>query len=130
MTDNKETEIDARDLRRAFGHFATGVTIVTTLDESGAPCGFTANSFTSVSIDPPLLLVNIAKSAFGRDAFTGSRGFAINILAANQRDLSNRFARAGTDKFANQDWHSAITGSPIIDAVVALSRSMQAITSS
>ena len=69
MTDSNEAEIDARDLRRAFGHFATGVTIVTTLDEAGAPCGFTANSFTSVSIDPPLLLVNIAKSAFGRDAF-------------------------------------------------------------
>ena len=119
MTDNKAAEIDARDLRRAFGHFATGVTIVTTLDEAGTPCGFTANSFTSVSIDPPLLLVNIAKSAFGRDAFTGSRGFAINILAADQRDLSNRFARAGTDKFANQDWHTAVTGSPIIDAVVA-----------
>ncbi len=119
MTDNNETELDVRDLRRAFGHFATGVTIVTTLDASGSPCGFTANSFTSVSIDPPLLLVNIARSAFGCDAFTGSRGFAVNILAANQRDLSNRFARVGTDKFANQDWHAAVTGSPIIDEVVA-----------
>jgi flavin reductase (DIM6/NTAB) family NADH-FMN oxidoreductase RutF len=119
MTDSNEAEFDARDLRRAFGHFATGVTIVTTLDASGNPCGFTANSFTSVSIDPPLLLVNIARSAFGCDAFTGSRGFAVNILAANQRDLSNRFARAGTDKFANQDWHAAVTGSPIIDEVVA-----------
>ncbi len=119
MTDNNEAELDARDLRRAFGHFATGVTIVTTLDASGSPCGFTANSFTSVSIDPPLLLVNIARSAFGRDAFTESRGFAVNILAANQRDLSHRFARAGIDKFANQDWHAAVTGSPIIDEVVA-----------
>lgn len=119
MTDTNEAEFDARNLRSAFGHFATGVTVVTTLDASGAPCGFTANSFTSVSIDPPLLLVNIARSAFGRDAFTESRGFAVNILAANQRDLSNRFARAGTDKFANQKWQTAVTGSPIIDEVVA-----------
>ena len=64
-------------------------------------------------------MVNIARSAFGRDAFTESRGFAVNILAANQRDLSNRFARAGTDKFANQKWQTAVTGSPIIDEVVA-----------
>ena len=119
MTNKKEAEIDARDLRSAFGHFATGVTVVTTLDTTGAPCGFTANSFTSVSIDPPLLLVNIARSAYGCDAFTGSRGFAVNILAANQRELSNRFARAGTDKFANQHWHAEITGSPIIEGVVA-----------
>jgi len=119
MTDSNEAEFDARNLRSAFGHFATGVTVVTTLDASGTPCGFTANSFTSVSIDPPLLLVNIARSAFGCDAFTEARGFAVNILAANQRDLSNRFARAGTDKFANQKWQTAVTGSPIIDEVVA-----------
>jgi len=119
MTASNEVEFDARDLRRAFGNFATGVTIVTTLDVGGNPCGFTANSFTSVSIEPPLLLVNIAKSAFGCDAFTGSRSFAVNILARDQRDLSNRFAAAGTDKFANQGWSAALTGSPIIDDVVA-----------
>ena len=119
MTASNEAEFDARDLRRAFGNFATGVTIVTTLDADGKPCGFTANSFTSVSIEPPLLLVNIAKAAFGCDAFTESRGFAVNILARNQRDLSNRFAAAGTDKFANIGWAGAITGAPIIDDVVA-----------
>jgi flavin reductase (DIM6/NTAB) family NADH-FMN oxidoreductase RutF len=119
MTDNRNSEFDARDLRRAFGNFATGVTIVTTLDASGAPCGFTANSFTSVSIEPPLLLVNIARSAFGCDAFTQARGFAVNILAADQRDLSNRFARAGTDKFASLGFREATTGAPIIDGVVA-----------
>ena len=119
MTASNPVEFDARDLRRAFGNFATGVTIVTTLDAGGNPCGFTANSFTSVSIEPPLLLVNIAKSAFGCDAFTWSRGFAVNILARDQRDLSNRFAAAGTDKFANQGWSAAVTGSPIIDDVVA-----------
>jgi flavin reductase (DIM6/NTAB) family NADH-FMN oxidoreductase RutF len=119
MTASNEAEFDARDLRRAFGNFATGVTIVTTLDGDGNPCGFTANSFTSVSIEPPLLLVNIARAAFGCDAFTGSQGFAVNILARDQRDLSNRFAAAGTDKFANLGWSGAATGSPIIDDVVA-----------
>ena len=119
MIANNEAEFDARDLRRAFGNFATGVTIVTTLDADGNPCGFTANSFTSVSIEPPLLLVNIAKAAFGCDAFTGSSGFAVNILARDQRDLSNRFAAAGTDKFAHLGWSGAVTGAPIIDDVVA-----------
>ena len=119
MTDTNEVEFDGRDLRRAFGHFATGVTIVTTLDAAGNPCGFTANSFTSVSIDPPLLLVNIGKSAFGCSVFTASRGFAVNILARDQRELSNRFATAGSDKFAAVDWHAAQTGSPLLDGVVA-----------
>ena len=110
---------DGRDLRRAFGNFATGVTIVTTLDAEGNPCGFTANSFTSVSIDPPLLLVSIAKTAYGCDVFTRSRGYAVNILARDQRELSNRFAAAGTDKFAGLEWRSQQSGSPIIDGVVA-----------
>ena len=119
MTDSNEAEFDARDLRRAFGNFATGVTIVTTVDSDGKPCGFTANSFSSVSIDPPLLLVSIAKTAYGCDIFTSSHGFAVNILSQDQRDLSNRFARAGTDKFADLGWRGVVTGAPIIDNVVA-----------
>lgn len=119
MTDHTESPFDGRDLRRAFGNFATGVTIVTTLDAQGTPCGFTANSFTSVSIDPPLLLVSIARSAYGCEVFTSSSGFAVNILAREQRDLSNRFAAAGTDKFAGLGWQAKASGSPIIDAVVA-----------
>lgn len=119
MTGNNENEIDGRDLRRAFGSFATGVTIVTTLDDEGGPCGFTANSFASVSIDPPLLLVNIAKSAYGCSAFTSSSGFVVNILGHSQRDLSNLFASAGADKFAAVDWQAAATGAPIIADVIA-----------
>ena len=119
MTDHQATEIDGRDLRRAFGNFATGVTIVTTLDADGNPCGFTANSFTSVSIDPPLLLVSIAKAAYGCAVFTASRGFAVNILALDQRELSNRFASAGADKFDGLKWREEASGSPVIDGVVA-----------
>lgn len=117
ITDN--ADFDARDLRRAFGSFATGVTIVTTLDQQGKPCGFTANSFSSVSIDPPLLLVSIAKSAYGCDAFVASNGFAVNILCADQRELSNRFASAGADKFADLDWQIEENGSPLIKGVIA-----------
>lgn len=110
---------DPRDLRRAFGCFMTGVTIVTTQDENGQPNGFTANSFTSVSIDPPLLLVNIATAAYGFPVFSRAGGFAVNILAGNQRDLSVRFARAGEDKFAGLSWQGGPTGSPLLDDVVA-----------
>ena len=125
MTGTDSSGFDVRDLRRAFGNFATGVTIVTTLDGNGEPCGFTANSFTSVSLEPPLLLVNIARSAYGCDIFTASKNFAVNILAQDQRSLSNRFARAGTDKFAGQRWHAEKTGSPILDGVVAWFDCMQ-----
>jgi len=119
MTETDQTGFDAGDLRRAFGHFATGVTIVTTLDGQGKPCGFTANSFTSVSLDPPLVLVSIARSAHGCDVFTAAAGYAVNILAQDQRQLSNRFARAGVDKFADLDWRGAVTGAPILAGVVA-----------
>ena len=111
--------IDPLDLRRAFGAFATGVTIVTTADKNAEVYGFTANSFTSVSLDPPLLLVNIAKSAYGLQIFTGAPGFAVNILAENQRDLSNKFASRGADKFADTSWTTKSTGSPVFDDVIA-----------
>jgi len=120
MAANNTTKaINTFDLRRAFGSFATGVTIVTTLDGEDVPCGFTANSFSSVSLDPPLLLVSIAKSAFGLSIFSESKGFAINILADHQRNLSNLFASQGADKFSNVEWQQRATGSPLLDNVVA-----------
>lgn len=111
--------IDPLDLRRAFGAFATGVTIVTTADQNGDVFGFTANSFSSVSLAPPLLLVNIAKSAYGLRIFTEASGFAVNILAEKQRDLSNTFASRGADKFADASWSAKKTGSPVFDGVIA-----------
>ena len=89
------------------------------MDDQDQPCGFTANSFSSVSLDPPLLLVSIAKSAFGLTVFSESKGFAINILAEQQRNLSNLFASQGADKFANVEWQQQATGSPLLDNVVA-----------
>ena len=84
-----------RAFRDALGTFATGVTIVTTLDSAGDPVGVTASSFNSVSLDPPLILWSLAKDSLSHDAFCGSGHFAIHVLAASQEALSNRFARRG-----------------------------------
>lgn len=111
--------IDPRTLRDAFGAFMTGVTIVTTTGTDGEPVGFTANSFASVSLDPPLLLVCLARTSRNFENFTKAGGFAVNILAEQQKDLSNTFARPVEDRFANIDWKSGPHGSPVLGGVAA-----------
>lgn len=121
ITDNSfpaNQTFDPLDLRRAFGSFATGITVVTTTDKAGDVYGFTANSFTSVSLDPPLLLVNIGKAAYGLEAFANAEGFAVNILSEKQKNLSNVFASKGADKFKSVDWTPKTTGSPVLDGVI------------
>lgn len=110
---------NTRLLRDSFGAFMTGVTVVTAMDEAGAPVGFTANSFSSVSLDPPLLLVSIAKSSGSLAAFTKGTGFAINILSETQKDVSNTFARPVGDRFAAVEWRKGPAGSPLIEGVSA-----------
>ena len=110
---------DIHDLRRALGTFATGVTVVTTLDAHGAPRGFTANSFTSVSLEPALILVCIAKSASSCPVFRQAESFAVNILAEHQRDVSTLFSSPGGDRFASLEWTTRATGCPVIEGVVA-----------
>lgn len=117
MTDPEP--IDPRALRRAFGAFATGVTIATTLDAEGAPVGFTANSFSSVSLEPPLLLVCLAETALSFAAFRDAGRFAVNILGAQQRSLSTAFATRGADKFNGVPWRPERTGAPVIEGAVA-----------
>ncbi len=90
------TQTDARRLLRdAFGTFMTGVTVVTTIghlgESTGKALGFTANSFSSVSLEPPLLLVSIARSSSNYATFSTTKGFAINILAEDQREISKTF---------------------------------------
>lgn len=113
------TEIDPRALRNAFGAFMTGVTVVTTHDRDGNPLGFTANSFTSVSLDPPLVLVCLANSSRNYDAFNEASGFAVNVLSEEQKDVSNTFARPVEDRFAAVDWQAGPHGSPVFDGVSA-----------
>ncbi|MDX1400425.1 MAG: flavin reductase family protein [Kiloniellales bacterium] len=111
MTDSAFNPLD---LRRAFGTFATGVTVVTTRDTSGRPLGFTANSFTSVSLEPPLVLVCLARSAGCYDVFVNAKNYAVNILAEDQRETSARFAARGFEKFEGVEWRKATTGAPIL----------------
>src|SRR5687768_18021864 len=111
------TGCDPRTLRDALGCFATGVTVVTCLDPEGRPVGFTANSFTSVSLDPPLLLVCVAKTARDYSTMTAAEHFAINILSEAQKDVSIKFARPLEDRFAAVDWARAPNGCPIFAQV-------------
>jgi flavin reductase (DIM6/NTAB) family NADH-FMN oxidoreductase RutF len=110
---------DPRALRDAFGCFMTGVTVVTTVDAGGKPVGFTANSFSSVSMDPPLLLISIANRSSSLDAFLTGKGFAVNVLAEGQKEISATFARASDDRFANVYWRHGPVGSPLIAGVSA-----------
>lgn len=105
--------------RRACGRFPTGVTIASVVDRQGVPHGLTVNSFTSVSLDPPLVLVALAHSASVMAAFRGARFFAVNVLAAGQRALSERFARKGHDRFDGLEWHAGETGAPLLPGTLA-----------
>lgn len=119
MQDDTQPAFDVRAFRSALGTFLTGVTVVTTVDAEGAPRGFTANSFTSVSLDPPLVLVCIGKSASTFEAFRASRHFCVNILAEEQKDVSSRFASRSADRFSAVSWLPGICGSPVLEGVSA-----------
>jgi crotonobetainyl-CoA:carnitine CoA-transferase CaiB-like acyl-CoA transferase/flavin reductase (DIM6/NTAB) family NADH-FMN oxidoreductase RutF len=108
-----------RGLRDAFGRFATGVTVVTTRQPDGTPRGFTANSFTSVSLDPPLLLVCIGKAALSCETFANAGHFAVNILSDDQKDVSGLFASQSAEKFEIAKWHPDAQDVPVIDGALA-----------
>lgn len=110
---------DVKAFRQALGSFLTGVTVVTTRNAAGEMRGFTANSFSSVSLDPPLILVCIAKTASSYPVFSAADNFAVSILAAAQKDVSALFASKSPDKFAGADWHLGPAGSPVISGAAA-----------
>jgi len=110
---------DPRKLRDALGTFATGVTIITTLGPLGEPVGFTANSFGSVSLDPPLVLFSLSKQAQSLVAFQAASAFAVNVLSEDQQALSDRFATRHADKWegvAHETWQ---LGVPILSDSLA-----------
>ncbi len=113
------TSIDPRALRDAFGSFMTGVTVVTTLDHKGDPVGFTANSFSSVSLDPPLLLICPGKFLSSHDVFAKCSHFAVNILSEGQREVSNTFASYKGDRFAKVDNFRGVGDLPLIQGALA-----------
>ncbi len=110
--------IDKQEFRRVLGHFAAGVTIVTTIGDDGTPYGLTATAFTSVSLDPPLVLVCVDKQAESHPHFHASRVFAVNFLAADQQALSRRFAVSGGDKFTGVRLRQGVTGAPVLADVL------------
>lgn len=105
---------DARTFRDALGCFATGVTVVTAIGPDGTPIGLTANSFTSVSLDPPLLLVCIANDAGSAPVLREAERFAVNVLQIGQQPTSNRFAGKGEDRFAATPWEVGEYGTPVL----------------
>jgi flavin reductase (DIM6/NTAB) family NADH-FMN oxidoreductase RutF len=107
---------DPRTLRDALSCFATGVTVVTCVDESGKPAGLTVNSFTSVSLDPPLLLVCLYKDAASAGALIGASHFAINVLQTGQQPASITFSTRVEDRFGNTPWSTGEAGAPILEA--------------
>lgn len=111
--------VDTRLYRRACARFATGITIVTVLDALAHPHGVTINSFTSVSLEPPLVLVSIDLKNAILGHFISSSWFAINILAEHQEALSRRFSSAAENRFIDVDWHLGLSGTPILEGVLA-----------
>ena len=110
--------MDKRHFRSVLGEFATGVTIITTI-ENQEPRGITANSFTSVSLEPPLVLFCLGRESTNFNAFNTANFFAVNILSADQSDISNKFAVVEGDKFEGVDWTSWETGAPILPNTIA-----------
>lgn len=113
------SDLDPNLLRRACALFATGITIATTTDASGRPHGLTANSFSSVSLEPPLILVCIATKSAVHETFFSAKAFAINILSEEQRELSDKFATSGEDRFSGVQWTPGPLGSPWLPDALA-----------
>ena len=110
--------IDKDAFRRVLSHFAAGVTVVTTLDGERKPHGLTATAFTSVSLDPPLVLVCVDKKAETYSQFEPAGIFAVNFLSLEQRDISQRFAKHGGDKFNGLGWRPGSLGAPLLDGTI------------
>ena len=106
-------------LRDAFGSYVTGVTVVSAVARDGEPVGFTANSFTSVSLDPALLLICVGKNQSSFDVFSTTQNFAVNILGSEQKQLADRFARFKGKRFEGIEWQSSELGNPILDGSCA-----------
>jgi flavin reductase (DIM6/NTAB) family NADH-FMN oxidoreductase RutF len=110
--------IDARELRNIMGHFATGVTVITTRDIDGKPFGLTANAFSSLSLDPPMVLICVDKKVDCYACFEGSKVFAVNFLDEEQEHLSRRFATKGIEKFEGIAYKTGECGIPLLEGAL------------
>ncbi|MGH8907647.1 MAG: flavin reductase family protein [Egibacteraceae bacterium] len=112
--------VDSAAFRLAMTRFAAGVTIVTTVDERLRQWGFTANAFTSLSLDPPLVLVCLDARAECHPAFSAASGFAVNVLRPEHEPLARRFATKGIDKFASGRFEPSAAGLPVLPDALAV----------
>ena len=110
---------DSRKFRDCLGRFTTGVTVITCQDAGGTPCGITANSFSSVSLDPPLVLWNIAKVSQSLDAYLAATYFGINVLSADQRSIAEHFALSRHDLYADIPHRPSTYGAPKLAETLA-----------
>ncbi|HKT00368.1 MAG TPA: flavin reductase family protein, partial [Rugosimonospora sp.] len=111
------TPVEPAHFRRVFGHFCSGVTVVTTVD-GGEPVGFACQSFAALSLDPPLVLFCPASTSSTWPRIERSGYFCVNVLAEGQRELSRVFGRSGPDKFAGVAWSPAPSGAPVLDGTL------------
>ena len=114
-----QPHFDSFELRSALGRFATGVTVVTALDRQQKPLGMTVNSFSSVSLEPPLVLWSIGRDSLGFDEFLRAEHFAIHVLDEEQRDISQRFSERGNDKFSGINCEKGLAGLPLLPEHIA-----------
>jgi flavin reductase (DIM6/NTAB) family NADH-FMN oxidoreductase RutF len=116
---SSQSDIDPLDLRRAFGRFGTGVTVITTCAADGTRAGVTANSFNTVSLNPPIVLWSLAATSPSLAMFRATGHFAVNVLTLEQIELSRQFSRSATDKFAGVAFTDGLHGAPILAGCAA-----------
>jgi flavin reductase (DIM6/NTAB) family NADH-FMN oxidoreductase RutF len=122
MTASRQAQppsFSVQEFRAALGMFATGVTIVTARKADGQVVGLTANSFNSVSLNPPLVLWSLARAAASMEVFSAGSHYAINVLAAEQKELAERFARKGTDRWVGVTFDEGAGGAPLLHGSAA-----------
>jgi len=119
MTDDVNNEFDPVAFRRALGEYVTGVTVITAEGGNGERIGMTMNSFNSVSLDPPLVLFSVDRRALSLPALESAKGFCVNVLSRNQQDISGRFAKAQTDKWADTAWTPGYANAPLLTGAQA-----------
>ena len=111
--------IDPRDFRQALGSYATGVTIITAAGADNKPYGLTCNSFTSVSLNPPLVLWSLLLYSSSLSVFQDATHFAVNVLGVSQQALADKFAKSSDDKFIGVDWRPGLGNAPLLTESIA-----------
>ena len=114
-----DQEFDTLSFRNALGNFATGVTVITAKSEDGTLAGVTANSFNSVSLDPPLVLWSLDRSSPSLQIMENASHFCVHVLAEGQGDLCMKFAKSGDDKFTGVEFAEGLGGAPVFDGCLA-----------